>query len=233
VDSVATPVVLLAIAFLLLAPLGVVDPRLAFSPLIGAATLVSIFVGAASRHRSHLVPGIRRSVVAATVGFVHVIQPLARWIGRLRGGLRRDMESAQQIKGPVHRVGRGVWLLPADQPRPEVAKRLVDALRRSGIRVSPQTGWDDHDGRLIGSALIAAELVTTAYPHGWIQILVRRRLRIASLILGAAMTFVVSAVDPSFAVPFLGVGLVEVARGLWRTRVSVGSVFDSVASSQP
>jgi len=78
-------------------------------------------------------------------------------------------------------------------------------------------GWDSYDVRLIGSALVRGDLVTSAYPDGYVQVRIRRRPR------GWGVTFVVAglafaaAIDPLAAFSFCCIAGAETGRGWWRT----------------
>jgi hypothetical protein len=71
--------------------------------------------------------------------------------------------------------------------------------------------------RLIGSAIVRGDLVTSAYPEGYVQLRIRRRPR------GWGVTFVLAglafaaAIDPLAALSFGGLAAAETGRGWWRT----------------
>src|SRR5207248_7647305 len=115
----------------------------------------------------------------AGVAFLHLAQPAVRAWGRWRHGspARREMPPLGPLPGPITRVSRSVLVMPADCPRAELAAHVVACLRRAGMRVLPAIGWEDHDGRVVGSLLLAGDLVTSATPEGWVQLRMRVRLR--------------------------------------------------------
>src|SRR5438094_10481518 len=81
----------------------------------------------------------------------------------------------------------GVLLLPAARPRADAAATIVAHLRRAGLRVLPVTGWEDHDARILASGTLVADVVTSAWPQGCLQVAIRRRPRAGrDVLLGAA-----------------------------------------------
>src|SRR5262249_60667442 len=81
------------------------------------------------------------------------------------------------IAGAGSDGGGGVVLFPDHGDRTALASQIVGELRRHGYRVLPADGWDDYDARVVGSALLYGELVTSAHPIGSVQMKVRRRFR--------------------------------------------------------
>ena len=110
------------------------------------------------------------------VAGLQILQPVVRTWGRLaHAPTAPPADGGPILPGPVRDVAGGVLLLPHDRPRRELVPAIAMAARRAGLRVSGVTGWEDHDGRLTGSALIGGELVTSAHPQGAVQVRVRLR----------------------------------------------------------
>jgi hypothetical protein len=109
-----------------------------------------------------------------------------------------------------------VLLLPADRERPQLSEMIVDILRRSGLRLAIDSGWDDHDALIAGSFLLRGELVTSGHPRGCVQIQVRTRL------LGGRFAFVAGAfaltawMAPPVGAALATIVLLDLSWGAWR-----------------
>jgi len=213
--QVGVPVAALA---LLTAPLGLVWgwaalPALAALALVGGLAVhdAATVDTARSVHRGRL--RFRMSVAIH-----HLLQPLARTWGRIRSRRVTHAEppSRRVLPTPVGRV-RGVTVVPEDRPRAEFADVLVGEVRRAGFRVLPSSGWDDHDGRVLASTLVTGDLQTSSHPEGFIQVRVRRRLRLGRLgaLLGAALSTAIVS-EPELALLIVTPGAVETLRGVVR-----------------
>lgn len=208
-----------AALFLLTAPLAAFS-RVLLVPVVASLVFIAALIGidvarsgsARSRHDRAL--GFR-----FPVALMHVLQPLARWWGRVRhrDSVQRELPDAEPLPGPGHQLPRGVLLLPEDRSRPELAAAIVVHLRRAGLRVLPATGWEDYDARVVGSSLVTGDVVTTNHPQGCVQVRVRRRLYWDRTLLGSAILFLTAVVHVGLAVLFAAAGAAEVARGAWRT----------------
>jgi hypothetical protein len=154
-----------------------------------------------------------------SVAQLYLLQPIARSWGKVRHRepARRQLAALPVLPGPIDRLRGGVLLMPEHGPRAEIVADVVVLLRRAGLRVLPATGWEDHDGRVLGSHLLAADLVTSSHPIGCVQLRFRRRLRCVPLV-GA-----LSAIGAAFWLGWASVGVVatlclaDLGRGLWRT----------------
>ncbi|MGH9021969.1 MAG: glycosyltransferase [Acidimicrobiia bacterium] len=213
----------LAVAVALTAPLAALAPRLglpAVAAVLFLAALAAADVAVASPpHR--MARG--RFRFKCGVAALHILQPLVRGWGRIRHRYeaQRDLPALEPLPGPPRRVSRTVCCLPSDQPRAEVASSVIAHLRRSGMRVIPATAWEDHDARLSASWLIKAELITSSYPQGCVQVWVRRRPRWVRIALGATLS--VAAAGWSLAVPVVlaGAALKSLGFGAWRSEAAV------------
>ena len=112
---------------------------------------------------------------------------------------------------------RGVLLVPAVEPRADLATKLVARLRRAGLRVVPSTGWERFDARLLGSAFVAGDLVTSSHPEGWVQIAVVRRIRIRHAVEAGVLVWLTAIVSGPAAMIVVAAVLLECVRGTWRT----------------
>jgi glycosyltransferase involved in cell wall biosynthesis len=201
------------------APLAAVVPGLAVVPIALVAFLAGLFAVDAARLSGpahlRLEPGVRFRIGAA---LMHLLQPLARSWGRVRHApvARRDLPPQANLPGPVQSAGRGVLLLPSRGPREELITSVVANLRRAGYRLSTSWGWDRADARLVGSALVAADLVSGAFPEGCVQIRSRLRPRPAGVVV-FAVALAGAALLSAFLVTVVGViAALDVGRGLWR-----------------
>lgn len=209
----------LAAILILTAPLALVWPALLVFPLVailGLVLLAAADVARTSPPRQLKGPavGFRLKVTA-----LHLLQPLVRTWGRVRHRevARRDLPPRQPLPGPVVDVGRGVLQLPSDGPRADLAATIVGELRRAGLRVIPASGWEDYDARLVGSAFVTGDLVTSGHLEGVVQLRVRRRVRWARLASFALAPAVVSTVSTALAAVMVAAAAADAARGLWRT----------------
>lgn len=207
----------LAVPTLALAPLALVMPVLGLPALAAACFLLAL--AGVDLARATAPRGVGRPLrFRAAVAAHHVLQPVARTWGRRRhrSVARRDVPPLEGLPGTVRPLGRGVLLMASDRPRAELAASAVGWLRSGGYHVSQVAGWEDHDGRLLGSALLVGELVTSSHPEGAVQLKVRRKVRSVAPGLVAA-----AVVAGSLAHPFAGAAAAalagaDLAWGLWR-----------------
>lgn len=225
-----------AVPALASAPLAVLHSALALPALAGLAGLlglVTVDVARARLPRAHTRRGPVRSLgFRLAVAGLCLGQPLVRSWGRLRHGMeaRRAAPVNGHLAGPAREVRR-VLVLPADRPREEIAADVLSTLRRAGMRAVHPTGWEDHDGLVIGSAFVAGALVTSAYPEGCVQLRMRPRLRRGPVVLALAGCGLAALVAPGVAVAGAALVAAEVARGLWR--VTYGARRYVCAAAQP
>jgi hypothetical protein len=155
------------------APLAVVSPELVIAPAIGVAFLIALAVtdvlrcGTPGWLRHH------RLAFKLQIALLHLLQPLARSVGRY-GGRRVQRAHAEPFPPPsavtVRWMGHTVALLPEDGTRVQLARRVVDRMRASGVRVVTASEWEPYDARTSCSPLLEAHLVTSSHPPGWVQI---------------------------------------------------------------
>jgi O-antigen biosynthesis protein len=203
---------------LLSGPLGFVWPVLALPALVALVLVASLFV--IDMRRAHPPRWLSRGRLSfrAGVAAMHLLQPLVRVWGRVRHRplARADLPPA----GPpfhVARRQRGVLVLVEDRPRVELAMGIVTELRRAGMRAEPPTGWEDHDARLAGSFLVVGDLVTSSHPVGYVQVRVRRRLRLWPLAAGGLAAAIVALVAWVPGALLVVLGALDLGRGWWRT----------------
>lgn len=206
-----------AVPAVAVAPLVLVNPWFglpAVVALAGVGLLAAVDVARAAPPRTWTG---NRLLFRLGVAGLHLTQPLVRTWGRLRHSApaRRDVSRPITLAGPARVVGT-TTLLPADRQRAAITADVVAVLRRRGLRVLPATGWEDHDGCVIGSALVAGQLTTSAHPEGCVQVRLRPRLRAGPALVATLTMVAAGAVDPVAAVLTLAVVAVETGRGWWR-----------------
>jgi GT2 family glycosyltransferase len=199
------------------APLGLVVPVLALPALLAFVFVATLFFVDATRVHPPRDLRTGRARFRLGVALMHVLQPLVRRWGRWRSGARPH-ESARRMDGAGARsTPRGGVALPSDDPREVVVDRIAAALRRAGVRVVPSSGWEPYDARLVGSALVLGELVTSAFPEGLVQVRVRRRPRWANALAVVAAGVVVALAGTPELLVVVCLAALDVARGFWRT----------------
>lgn len=225
----------LATFLLALAPLAFLWAAVLVLPVTALAYLGGLLTLDLRRARSPLT--LRGNSVAFRFGvaFLHLAQPLCRAGGRLwhAASASRDLAPATPLPTPVIEVAPGVLLMPADRPRADLAATIVAHLRRAGLRVIPTTGWEDYDARIIGSALVTGDLVTSAYPQGSVQLRVSRRLRLWPALGFAVLIGIAAFVAPPAAAVLVFAAVGELMRGLWRTGKLVSRVVRAGAEPDP
>ncbi len=114
-------------------------------------------------------------------------------------------------------TGRGTLIAPYDGSRTELAAAAVNVLQLAGLRVASGTGWEDVDAWVSGGLFVAASLVTTDHPQGWVQLRVRRGLRWRAAVAALVVFGIAAFINPLIAVALAVGALAETCRGLWRT----------------
>ena len=182
----------IASALLLLAPLAVLSPFLGIPAAAGLAFLVALTVVNAIR-----IAPPRRSEQAGSAFRVraalhHILQPLVRAWGRSRQRkpARRGIRSSNPLPLRVDEAAGVAVVEENGSGRAELAAAVVEELRGRGLRVLPANGWEDYDARVHVSPLAHADLQTSSYPEGYVQVRFRarpkRNVLTASLVLIAA-----------------------------------------------
>jgi glycosyltransferase involved in cell wall biosynthesis len=219
----------LAATFLLTAPLAAFHPLLGL-PAVAAVVFVAA-LGLVDGARVRVPRHVPRRGFRAGVALLHLLQPLVRTWGRVRhaGRARRDLTAAS-LPGPVERIGRSVQLLPESGPRAALAADIVSVLRRAGFRIAASSGWDSYDARIVASRLLHAELVSSSHPEGWVQVAVRRRLRVMGLVESGFAVVALGLVMPTLAVAGALLVAARVSWAWWRTGPAVRRVIRAAAS---
>lgn len=153
----------------------------------------------------------------ACVGLLHMLQPLARWWGRWRHRTAAYQNLPSALSVQVGKMRRGIISIPSELARPALVSGIVDRLRRSGVMVLPVTGWEDHDGQVVGSFLVRGQLLSSAHVAGVTQVRLRRKVRWTVAAGLAAAGLLAVALSPLLAVPLLAAGLGDTAVGMYRT----------------
>jgi glycosyltransferase involved in cell wall biosynthesis len=208
-----------AATLLATAPAALVTPYLALPATAALAFLA--FLVRLDAVRATPPRGLRRGRLRfrLSVAWLCLAQPLVRAWGRARStaAARRDLPPQAPLAGPGRRSRGGIILLPAAGPRERTTAAVVDAVRRAGLHVLTPTGWEERDAGLLGSLLVAADLMTSGHVDGTVQVRVRRHLR-AGLAVGALAAVVLSTlVHPALGALVAFAALAEVVRGAWRT----------------
>jgi hypothetical protein len=178
--------------------LGVLALLSAFAPWlflvpVGALVLRVVQVVRASAG-AQLHPGLsplQRWKRRALVAVLHLLQPLARAWGRLRGGLgpfrlvgmpaAERATSAEVPLQPGDAVRRRVTLAywgEAGQEKDAFLKRLMEKLQAARCVTAPNSGWEAWDLRIRHGLLAGATVLTAVEDHGGRKRLLRLRARL-------------------------------------------------------
>lgn len=220
IDLVHQVGVPLALLLLLSAPLALLDVALA-APAAAAVTfhvgLLLFDVATAPRRPRSSGPALRWRL---TVAALHQLQPLARLWGRLsqRGAARRDVRPAASLSPPLRHARSSTRLLPDDRPREDLVNAVLGHLRAVGVRTLTPTGWEAYDARLIGSAFVVGELITSSAPTGWVQLRVRPRPRPLPVVVLALLLVAAFLAHPLAGAAVAVLGAAELIRGFARSR---------------
>lgn len=206
------------------APLAFAFPHWSAAPLIALMLIASLVVHDAVRVTMPAKRPPRPLVFRLSVAWLCLMQPLARWWGRLRAtpSARRDLPDLSPLAGPVRRLSHGILVLPADGPRDRTTRSVIDVIRRAGFAVTTPTGWERRDVGVLASGLISADLLTAGHATGLVQIQLRPRLRRTSAVVTTIMAAAAVASlgrGSGLAIAFLA--LADATIGVWRTRVGV------------
>ena len=93
-----------------------------------------------------------------------------------------------------------------------LTRSILGHLPANGLRVRSPTRWEDYDARVLGSSRIAGEVVTSADPHGWVQLRVRRKPALFGVICLALLANIHAAALIGLPV----VATVDIAMGVYR-----------------
>jgi GT2 family glycosyltransferase len=221
---------------LLLSLLGLAwSPLLLFVPLLLIAVALPVMQALLSARRARFSGDTRalrsRNELLAITAFLHLEQPLARLIGRLRHGL-----------SPWRRRATGNWQLPLPirltlwheqwQPPSTTLDALRSALSEAGAIVTTPGDYDAWDLEVRGGLLGRARLLMATEEHGAGRQMLRFRVwpkwtefALLPVILFAA-TFIGSTLDGARLVSFLSAAgaLLMIALALAETGASVGKL---------
>lgn len=212
----------IAVLTVLTAPVGLALAPAALPALAAAGFLLTLGLVDAVR----ATPGRRiqrnRLWFRVRVAVHHLCQPVVRAWGRSRSravALHDLPDADERGLPPLLTASRaGVTLIEEDRPRAELAEALVRAIRRTGTRVLPPSGWEDHDARLYLSQLVAGDLLTSSHPEGFVHVRVRNRLRRSRAALVVGSVAVANLVAPVVAVALAGAAMLSAVHGLIRSR---------------
>jgi len=221
-----------------LAALGAAwEPLLFVLPLLGgaiAASVVQALLGAAAA--SFAGKPRRRTVRArllTVTALLHLLQPLARLVGRLQHGLTPWRRRGQFRLGPpwprtLAALRKGAWQAPEEK-----LSSIEAALRESGAVVRRGGNFDRWDLEVHGGLLAGVRLVLAVEDHGPDTQLIRVRSWPTFSRLGVLLTvlFLVLPVSAArqhapFACTILGgLGLLLAVRKLQEAGHSMGAVL--------
>jgi hypothetical protein len=223
-----------AVAFLLTAPLAAASPLFglpALAAVMFLATLGCFDAALAVPPRRLRTCRYRFRAVVAALGLA---QPLVRAWGRMstRSAARRDLGPPAALRGPARPSG-GVVVLPNDGPRERVTAIVVDVVRRAGLNAIGPTGWEDWDARLLGSLLVAGNLVTSGHVEGTIQVRVQRRPRLVGITAAVALIVLAAVIHPALGAGAAALTIAEGGRGMWRTGPVVRRAIVRAAEGRP
>jgi GT2 family glycosyltransferase len=208
-----------AAGLLVAAPLAFLWPAVGLVPV--AAVLAMLALGIVDATRACPPPGSASQRLGFRLGVagLHLLQPLARTWGRMRHRrvARRDLPASSAIPSPVTALPGGALLVPETVPRTEIASSIVVALRTAGFGVVTATGWEDHDATVLGSVLVAGELVTSSHPAGSVQIRVRRRPRHLWAVTFGLLTALLLSMSVTAGAVVAALLVLDACVGVWRT----------------
>ena len=189
------------------------------SPLVPMLAAAFVFgLGAIDIKRvtppRNLVRGRGRFKLGVTL--LHLLQPLVRSWGRVRNGHAASRALKPEALPPVSRSRGNLLVFNADRPREQFVAALAAHLRRAGMRMVSATGWEDYDLCLVGSSTVQGVVRTSAFPEGFIQLRVRRKLQWRSLAVMGTVAVVGAMWLESFSAVVVGVIALETARGWYR-----------------
>jgi O-antigen biosynthesis protein len=212
---------LAALIVLVSAPLVVVHPMLglpALVALIGAMALGVVDVANAEAPR-HLRDERWRFRIGVAIH--HILQPFVRSWGRYRSRslARRDVAHHDPLPAPTLTLPGGIVVLPEDRPRVDVAAAVVARLRQAGARVVPPSGWEDFDARLGGLPFIEADVQTSGYPEGFVQLRMRIRVRGSRVLVALVVSALLALLDLRLGTAAALLVLAETTREALKARV--------------
>jgi glycosyltransferase involved in cell wall biosynthesis len=228
---------LLLALLLLLSLLGTAWPPLLYVlPILLLAVLLPLAQAAFSACRARFTSGIespprRRLQLVALTAVMHLLQPLARLIGRLRHGLTPWRTRAAKPWQLPRTVEYSRWHEQWESPN-DTLKELHTAISKAGAVVTSGGDYDPWDLEVRGGLIGVARLVMGTEEHGAGRQMMRFRVwpkwSLGSVLL--VVLFIVistgSALDgawlPSVASALLGLSII--VRGVFETGTAIGAV---------
>ena len=208
-----------ACSLLVLAPLAALHPLLGLPAAAGLAFLLVLTLLDAIRIAPPRRPGQAGSAFRARAALHHILQPLPRAWGRSRNRKPARLSMGRSLSLPPRvNEASGVALLEEEEnDRSRLTVAIVEELRRRGLRVLPANGWEDYDARVNVSPFAQADLQTSSYPEGYVQVRFRTRLRRNALAAITALIVAATVVMPPLAA-LAALPVAAVALGFARAR---------------
>ncbi|MEJ2140564.1 MAG: glycosyltransferase family 2 protein, partial [Gammaproteobacteria bacterium] len=234
---------LLLALLLLLSLLGTAWPPLLYVlPILLLAVLLPLaqaaFSACRARFTSDLESPRRRLQLVALTAVMHLLQPLARLIGRLRHGLTPWRTRAAKPWQLPRTVEYSRWHEQWESPN-DTLKELHTAISKAGAVVTSGGDYDPWDLEVRGGLIGVARLVMGIEEHGAGRQMMRFRVwpkwSLSSVLL--VVLFIVistgSALDgawlPSVASALLGSAII--VRGVFETGTAIGAVSSLLTGS--
>jgi len=210
------------------------SPLLYVLPVLLLVVSLPLAQAVLSTYRSRFTSGIRsplqRFKLVALTAIMHLLQPLARLIGRLRHGLTPwRSPTARQWRWPKS-VKYSRWHEQWESPD-DTLEKLGAAIRKSGVVVTAGGNYDPWDLEIRGGLIGVARVVVGTEEHGAGSQMMRFRMRPGwssfSLLLVVLFAFIStgSAMDgawlPSMVSAFLAIAIV--VRGVFETGFAIGA----------
>jgi hypothetical protein len=217
------------------APLALASGVLGFPALAGAALLAALLGVDAARVSPPRALGQGRLRFRVATAALWLAQPLARTWGRLRGraDALHSLAAPPPLAGPARSLPGGALALPVDGPRERTAAAIAETLRRTGRRILPPSDWDERDVAVVASVLVQADLVTSAFPAGVVQMRLRRRVRPGSAAGTAVLLALATLTAPVLGLVVAAAAAADVATGVWRTGPGLRAAIVRAAGGTP
>jgi glycosyltransferase involved in cell wall biosynthesis/exo-beta-1,3-glucanase (GH17 family) len=194
----------LSVMSLLLIPVAVWVPAVAAVPAAAVLLWICLGVIEAARVRVPRRFDGSRAGFRARVAACHLLQPLARTYARLRQQILGDKPAGVSFP-TASRVSGDVIIYANTSGRPDLVAAVISALRSGGVRLAVPSGWEDYDARISASWFLAADIVSSGYPEGWVQVLLRTKPRWRRLVLVGAVAAIVGLYAPYADLAMAGV----------------------------
>jgi glycosyltransferase involved in cell wall biosynthesis len=162
----------------------------------------------------------------AEVALLFLAQPLARLAGRLASAdeIARPARPTPWIAAGAVSRKKGMVMISTDSSRDEIMAGLLRHFRDERLTVHAPTGWEEHDCRVLASALVAGDVISSSHVPGTVQVRVRSRIRTAPLAGFAVLAAIAAMATPTAALVVFLAAAVELARGVWCTRFVIPAI---------